>query len=193
MAGAQQPKDSVKYERFIAEAGIRIPLAKLADKIGPSPEFGFWFRSRIPNNDRVDVGFALYTPTNRREFNYMGDKATYTVKSAAISGMVGVRFNKLYTLGGDRFTKTLEWSTTAGYAFFMYTDKEFNIGRGEQNNYSTISKALSTFQLGQGVKFTINNIGLQLHYSYTPYAMFSSHVSSNFGSQSLTIGVLYRQ
>jgi len=195
MASAQEPtKDSVNYERFIAEAGIRIPLAKMADKIGPSPEFGFWFRSRIPNNDWVDVGFSLCTPTNRREFIYMGDKATYTVKPAAVSGMVGVRFNKIYALGGNRFKKTLEWSTTAGYAFFMYSDKEFNIGRNGQDAYTnTVAKALSTFQLGQGVMFSLNNLGLQLHYNYTPYGLFSNHVSNDFGSHSLTVGVFYKQ
>lgn len=194
IVNAQQPtKDSVNYERFIAEAGIRIPLAKLSDKIGPSPEFGFWYRSRIPNNDRVDVGFTLYAPTNRREFNYMGDKATYSVKPAAVSGMVGIRFNKLYALGGNRFDKTIEWSTTAGYAFFMYNDKEFSIGRNGQDVYTNVAKALSTFQLGQGVKFSLNNIGLQLHYNYVPYGLFSNHVSNDFGSHSLTVGVFYKQ
>jgi opacity protein-like surface antigen len=195
IANAQQPsKDLVIYERFIAEAGIRIPLDKLADKIGPSPEFGLWFRSQMPNNDMIDVGFTLYAPTNRRGFIYLSDKETYTVKPAAVSGMAGVRFNKLYALGGSRLKNIVEWSTTAGYAFFMYNDENIRAGRGRQNAESNnVAKALSTFQIGQGIKFDISNIGFQMHYNYTPYGLLSNHVSDDFGAHSITIGILYRQ
>jgi hypothetical protein len=195
IANAQQPvKDSVNYERFIAEAGIRIPLDKLANKIGPSPEFGLWFRSRMRNNDMIDLGFTLYAPTNRREFNYIGDNENYMVKPALVSGMVGVRFNKLYKLAGNRFTKTIEWSSTAGYAFFMYNSEIYNVSAGRQNaENNNVAKALSTFQIGQGIKININNVGLQLHYNYTPYGLLSNHVADDFGAHSITFGMLYRQ
>jgi len=196
IANAQQPvKDSVNYERFIAEAGIRISVGKLADKIGLAPEFGLWYRSRMRNNDMIDLGFTLYAPTSRREFIYFRYKENYMVKPASVSGMVGVRFNKLYALyGNNRFRKTLEWSTTAGYAFFMYNDEIYKAGAGRQNaETNNVAKALSTFHIGQGMKLNINNIGFQLHYNYTPYGLFSNHVADDFGSHSITFGVLYRQ
>ena len=183
IANAQQPvTDTTFYERFIVEAGVRFPLDKLADKIGPSPEFGLWFRSRMPDNDMIDVGFTLYTPTNRREFNYINDKAVYAVKPCAVSGMAGVRFKKL-----------IEWSTTAGYAFFMYTDKSFKTVRDTRSSSPATSKAFSTFHIGQGLKLNVNNVGLQVHYNYTPYGLLSDHVGNNFGSHSLTFGIFYRQ
>lgn len=194
MGHAQQiGTDTTAYERFIIEAGIRIPMDKLANKIGPSPEFGLWFRSRMPNNDLIDAGFSLYLPTNRREFDY-NDNGVYRVKPIGISGMVGVRINKLYALGGSRYKKSLEWCTTGGYAFFMYNDKEFMSGDGrEQESVRSYAKALSTFQIGQGIKFTVNNMGIQLHYNYTPYGLFRDHVPDNFGSHSLTAGLFYKQ
>ena len=107
MAHAQQTvTDTTAYERFIIEAGVRIPMDKLANVIGPSPEFGLWFRSRMPNNDLIDVGCSLYLPTNRREFDYE-DNGKYKVKPLGISGMGGVRINKLYTLGGSNYKKSL--------------------------------------------------------------------------------------
>jgi len=191
---AQQPvTDTTFYERFIVEAGVRMPLDKLADKIGPSPEFGIWFRSRMPDNDMIDVGFTLYTPTNRREFDYTDNKAVYTVKPDAVSGMAGVRFNKLYALSGTRFKKLIEWSTTAGYAFFMYTDKGFKPVVDTRSSSPATSKAFSTFHIGQGLKLNVNNVCLQVHYNYTPYGLLSDHVGNNFGSHSLTFGIFYTQ
>lgn len=195
IANAQQTvTDTTFYERVIIEAGVRIPLGTLADKIGPSPEFGLWYRTRMANNDLIDAGFLLYMPTNRREFDYKDGSGVYKVKPAGVSGMVGVRINKLYMLGGVHYKKSVEWSTTGGYAFFMYNDKQFESGNGRTGTIArTYAKALSTFQVGQGVKYTINNMGFRLHYNYTPYGLFSDHVPRNFGSHSVSIGLFYKQ
>jgi len=194
-ANAQQTvTDTTVYERIIIEAGVRVPLDKMADKMGPSPEFGLWFRSRLRNTDLFDVGVTVFVPTNRRGFEYTDANLTYTVKPTGVSGMAGVRINKLYNLGGSHYKKSVEWSTTGGYAFFVYNDKQFRPGNGREADYSlTYAKAFSTFSVGQGLKFTVDNVGLQLHYNYTPYGLFSDHVPDNFGSHSLSIGVFYKQ
>lgn len=194
MANAQQTlTDTTFYERIIIEAGLKIPISNLADKIGPSPEFGLWYRTSMPNNDMIDAGFTLYMPTNRREFDYKDEAEVYIVKPAGVSGMVGVRFNKLYSLGGAKYKKSMEWSTTGGYAFFMYNNKDFVTGNGRTGDVvQTYAKALSTFQISQGLKYTINNMGVQLQYNYTPFSLFSDHVPDNFGSHSFTLGLCYK-
>jgi len=190
----QTVTDITFYERVIIEAGVKVPVGNLADIIGPSPELGLWYRTRMPNNDMIDAGFSLYMPTNSREFDYKDGTEVYKVKPAGVSGMVGVRIDKLYILRGVHCKKSLEWSTTGGYAFFMYNDKQFESGNGRTGNTAhTHAKALSTFQVGQGLKYTINNMGIQLHYNYTPYGLFSDHVPGNFGSHSFTLGLFYKQ
>lgn len=195
MANAQQTIiDTTFYERVIIEAGIRIPVGKLSGKIGMSPEFGLWYRTRMTNNDLIDTGFSLYMPTNRREFDFRDEAEVYKVKPAGVCGMIGVRINKRYYLGGSKYRKSLEWCTTGGYAFFMYRDKEFVTGNGRtENSVRSYAKALSTFQIGQGLRYNINNMGIQLHYNYTPYGLFSNHVPNDFGSHSFTLGLFYRQ
>ena len=194
MANAQDTiTNTIPYQRILIEAGVHIPFGKLADKIGAGPEFGIWYRSRMLNNDFIDVGISLYIPGNRRGFDYQDEGSNYKVKPAEVSGMVGVRMNKPYRLGDVNSKKTLEWSTTGGYAFFMYNDKKVRSGNGStRNDVVGNTKALSTFQIGQGIKFTNNNLGIQLNYNYTPYGLLSRHVPDNFGSHSFTISVFYK-
>lgn len=82
--------DSIRfYERFMIEAGMRMPLGSLADKVGASPEFGFWFRSRMRNSDMFDLGFSVYVPTQVKDFKYTDRGNTYNVKASGASGMAG--------------------------------------------------------------------------------------------------------
>lgn len=188
--------DSIRfYERFMIEAGMRMPLGSLADKVGASPEFGFWFRSRMRNSDMFDLGFSVYVPTQVKDFKYTDRGNTYNVKASGASGMAGFRVNKMYTLGGTRFKKSVEWTSSFGYAFFMYRDRyqpeieNPTIQMSEVN----ILKSFSTFHIGQGIRFNIDNVGLQANYSYTPYAQFSNHVTNDFGAHSVTVSLAYRQ
>jgi hypothetical protein len=202
-AGAQQ-KDAIAfenvddlryYERFMIEAGARLPLDKLADKVGISPEVGFWFRSRLRNDDMLDVGFTLWAPTDMQPFSYNDRGDRYTVSPTGVSGMGGFRMNKVYPLGRGRYTTSVEWVSSFGYAFFMFRDRYSEPAQhsGTAAEEATPLKALSTFHIGQGFRFNIDNIGLQVQYNYTPYGQFSSHVPKDFGSHSFTIAVVYRQ
>ncbi|ALM48661.1 hypothetical protein AMR72_07005 [Flavobacterium psychrophilum] len=177
------------YERVLIEAGMRVPLDKLGDKISISPEVGMWFRSRLRNGDLVDVGGSIYVPSAAKYFDYEDRGAVYQVKPTGVSGMAGVRLNKVYALESIRYKKSIDWISSFGYAWFSYRD---NYAPNTSQENSSL-KAFSTFHLGQGVRFNIDNIGFQLSYNYTPYGQFSKHVQSDFGAHSLSFGINYRQ
>ena len=176
------------YERFLMEAGMRMPMDKLGDIMGVSPEAGFWYRSRLRNGDMLDTGFSAYVPTATTEFDYEERGNNYTVSPGGAAGMAGFRLCKMYELGGSRYTKSVEWISSFGYAWFMYKDRDAS---RPENDMSL--KALSTFHLGQGLRFNIDNVGLQVNYSYTPYGQFSGNVSNEFGAHAMTVGIVYRQ
>lgn len=177
------------YERVLIEAGMRVPLDKLGDKISISPEVGMWFRSRLRNGDLVDVGGSIYVPSAAKYFDYEDRGTVYQVKPTGVSGMAGVRLNKVYTLESIRYRKSIDWVSSFGYAWFSYRD---NYAPNTPHENSSL-KAFSTFHLGQGVRFNIDNIGFQLNYNYTPYGQFSKYVGSDFGAHSLSFGINYRQ
>ena len=194
-AGAQEVViDSTKYERLVAEANARIPIGSLAGKMGVSPEAGLWYRTKVSHNDMMDWGGTVFVPLGRKDFEYKTQEGVWQTKAVGVSGMVGCRMNKLYSVANT----TLEWSTSFGYAFFTFHDEASEYAhknfpeRYEDNNSGYIA-ALSTFHLGQGLRLQVKNYGLQLHYNYTPYGLFSKHVVDNFGSHSLSVGVWYRQ
>lgn len=185
------------YERFIGEAGMRVPLGNLADKIGPSPEFGLWFRSRMDESDDVlDIGISISIPGTAHEFDYTTPDSLYRTKAKGVCGMIGIRPTKVYTVG---FDLSLEWVSTFGYAFMMYDDKEARYKHRafpeefEDSDNTSFIKAFSTFHIGQGVRLNYANVGVQVHYSYTPYGLLTDYVPQNFGSHSLSFGVIYRQ
>lgn len=188
-----------KKRWVVAEAGVRMPLGKLADKIAPSPEFGLWYRRKLENNDMMDLGLSLYVPLKPHRFDYVAPDSLYRVKAKGVSGMAGVRFNKIYSLPG-RYNKSIEWVSSFGYAFFTYHDTPAEYSHenfperynNEEHKINTYTKSFSTFHIGQGIKFQFNGFGIQAHYNYAPYGIFSDHVPKDFGSHSLSLSLTYK-
>ncbi|MEE1899659.1 hypothetical protein GN157_07215 [Flavobacterium rakeshii] len=184
-------KDTV-YERFFGEAGLRIPIGN-GNRYGVSPEFGLWYRTKRAN-EVYDIGFSLFTPLNREVFIYKLNNREYSVKLQEVSGMVGVRMNKLYVMRNQNFA--LEWESSLGYAFLLYNaPREEGIDENFQNGdmVTGYSKGFSAFHLGQGVRFWYKNTGFQVKYNFTPYKLFTNYVPSGLGSHSLSLGFIYRQ
>jgi hypothetical protein len=177
------------YERVIAEAGVRVPLGTLADKHGVSPEVGLWFRSRIYKQDMLDVGFTVYVPTENNFFNYSDLGQTYAVRTMGANGTAALRFCKPLESGRLK----VEWVSGFGYAFFMFRDKfSGNTSNGYLEKDAT--KGLSTIAMEQGLRVLLTPMmGVQAHYNYTPYGLFSRHVPQSFGAHSFTVGLYYRQ
>jgi len=183
-------------DQIIVEAGLRVPFGSMAAKIGPSPEIGIWSRSGVTGcRGMFDIGASIYFPSNRQEFNYSTPDSLYRVKAKGVSGMAGIRVAKDYTLGNKM---EMQWLSTLGYAFFMYDDKhsrymhKANPQDFEDSTNDWYIKALSTFHIGQGIRFGYSRLGLHLNYNYTPYGMFSKYVPKDFGSHSVSIAIVYR-
>ncbi len=186
---------SKKYERFYIETGIHIPIDNLAKVIKPSPQIGVWYRSKFQENNFVEIGFNVFIPLKNESFVFKVPDTLIKTNTEGVSGMVGFRFNKLY----HPFHKkevSIEWNTSFGYAFFMYDanyHRYLNELESETKTNKPYSRAFSTFHIGTGFKFNYKNIGCQVHYQWTPYALFSDYIDKNFGAQALQIGIFYRQ
>lgn len=178
------------YERVYIEVGAFNAIDNLKQKISLSPNVGFWFKTKLRTDESVDFGFNLNLPKTNEAFSYQKSDSIFVSKIAGISGMVGLRYNLNY-----KFSKTknisLDWFPSFGYAFarhkpiLLATD---NMAKTELNQ-----EFFSTIHLGQGIRFNIDNIGIQVQYQYTPYHFFYKHLDKNFGSQSLIFGIVYRQ
>ncbi|MGV3461271.1 MAG: hypothetical protein ACO1N9_12540 [Flavobacterium sp.] len=189
--------DTTRTDWFLGEAGVRVPLGKLADVMGPSPEVGLWYRRKIDHGDMLDLGGSFYLPVNKREFEQKSQDGIFHTDAIGVSGMLGCRFSKLYQVRNTTF----EWTSAFGYAFFTYDDEAAQYSHenfperydDDNKEHSSYVSGLSTFHIGQGIRIRRKNFGAQLHYNYTPYGMFSKVVAKDFGAHSLSLGITYRQ
>jgi len=189
-AKAQTKSDSLEaeYERVYVEAGFIKPLGNLANKFEMSPSFGFWFRTKMFQEDYVDFGFNFFIPKNpiRTDFKYRDSIAKY--KSDHFGINIGTRFAKVIPLSQKSNNFNAEWNSGIGLALNFYSaPDELEFGKGEYTN-----EVLTTFYLSQGIKVNYKNIGLQFHYQWSPYGLFNERID-DFGSQSIMFGIVYRQ
>lgn len=177
---------------FVIEIGSRIPIGSLADKIGISPELGFWVRSNINKDKILDFGFSAAMLSETKPFDYREDGINYKGKPLGAAGMVGFRLARVYDLGIDKYTSNFEWVTSFGYAFFMHETRYIPLGEQNLTGEKSEVRGFSAPHLGQGMRFTIDNLGLYASYNYTPYGYFSRHIDTNFGAHSLSVGIVYK-
>jgi hypothetical protein len=192
--------DTDRYARFVAEAGVRIPLGNMKGKYSTSAEFGAWWRTRIAFNDMLELGLSLYIPQNPQEFTYTYRGEALPTNAIGASGMAGMRFCKVYRMGA---TTSLEWVSSYGYAFFMYYDEyrdRYHVeppvtpddGHDENLLGDSYGRGLSTFHIGQGVRLTVGCVSFYAAYNFVPYGLFSRNVPDNFGSHSLSVSAQVR-
>jgi len=79
----------------------------------------------------------------------------------------------------------------------MYDDKpgrqRHSSHRDDRDNTNNAGvKGLSTFHIGQGIRFGYSHWGFHVNYNYTPYGIFSKYVPKDLGSHSLSIAIVYR-
>jgi hypothetical protein len=187
------PQDVRKRNENVSfEPGLRVPVGALADVMGASPELGIWVRGKINTNNYLDIGGSAFALEGTEEFMYTDRGATYGVTLKGVGGTAGFRLAKVYELNTGKLKTGLEWLSTFGYAFLMYEDKYTVAGNYGSSIEKTDLKAFHTFTLGQGIRFTVDNVGLQVNYNYSPYGQFSSNISSSFGAHSLSAGIIYK-
>jgi hypothetical protein len=194
-------KDTTKYGHYKFETGILMPLGNLQSKIGPSQQYGFWYRTRIEHNDLLDLGFNIMVPKVQNSFVYTGKDSVFNVKAKGITIQVAFRVNKLYHFKFLQKKATIEWCSTYGASFFSFEDKENpeNVSgyyADENGSYSyhidTNTRALSCIYATQGIAFTAKNMGIAIHYNFTPYNWFTKRIDNQFGKSSLSVLLSYK-
>jgi hypothetical protein len=185
-----ESKDSsVEYERIYIEAGFLQPIGKLSNKFDLSPSFGFWYRTKMNREDFIDFGFNFFVPKKPLNINFKYRDSVVQYKSSHFAINIGTRFAKVISLSQRKTDFNLEWNSGIGLALNFYNaQKELEFESGEHTK-----EVLTTFYLSQGIKLNYRNTGLQCHYQWLPYGLFNDQVETNFGSQSLMFGIVYRQ
>ncbi|CAA9199268.1 hypothetical protein [Flavobacterium collinsii] len=185
-----ESKDSsVEYERIYIEAGFLQPIGKLSNKFDLSPSFGFWYRTKMNREDFIDFGFNFFVPKKPLNINFKYRDSVVQYKSSHFAINIGTRFAKVISLSQRKTDFNLEWNSGIGLALNFYNaQKELEFESGEHTK-----EVLTTFYLSQGIKLNYRNTGLQCHYQWSPYGLFNDQVETNFGSQSLMFGIVYRQ
>lgn len=177
------------YERVYVEAGYVKPIGKLADKFDLSPSFGFWFRNRILKQDYIDFGFNFFIPNNPREIDFKYRDSILKYKSEHFAINIGTRFAKVIPMSADSNDFNVEWNSGIGLALNIYKAPEEINFEGDEHS----GEILTTFYLSQGIKLNYKNMGLQCHYQWSPYGVFTDKMEKHFGSESLMFGLVYRQ
>jgi hypothetical protein len=190
-SNAQTTVDSLTtdYERVYVEVGFVMPIGNLSDKFEISPSFGFWFRTKMFREDYIDIGFNFFILKNPSEakFKYRDSIVNYKSKYFAIN--MGTRFAKVIPLSLTSTSTSVEWNSGIGLALNVYdAPNNLQFSDGEHTN-----EVLTTFYLSQGIKLNYKNLGIQVHYQWSPYGLFNEKLEKDFGSQSLMFGIVYRQ
>lgn len=185
----QAQKSKPNFERVYVEAGLVQPLGSLSNKFEVSPSFGFWFRSRTIQKDFVDFGFNFFIPKEAPNVNFKYQDSILSYKSKHFAINVGARFAKVLPLSLESDDFNFEWNSGIGLALNVYKAPDEIEFEGEENS----GEVLTTIFLSQGIKVNYKNVGLQCHYQWSPYGLFSKNLEKDYGSQSLMFGIVYRQ
>ena len=185
-----------EFKKIETEIAWINPIGELIDYYNPTPAFGIWVRNIWSSNSVLNYGFQVSFPKNHR-FEFVQDNYTSSTKSFA--GNLGLKLDKVI-IGKLEDKHFLTWSTHLGYGFYFYDDVKL---REEYNNWSKKKKEedtkpifirpFSTIHLGQSIKYNFQNMGVFVQYSFTPYYLFNNVIDKRFGSQSISLGISYKQ
>ena len=193
ISNSQQIATDDNFEKIVFEIGMIYPLCKLKEQIAPMPNIGLWYKMRIKSENFAELGFNTSIMNGLQTFDVQRSDSIFRVKPRGFGGMLGIRFVKNYRISQHA---NVEWIPSIGYAFLMY--KGNFIAFADKNDTrivsdDSLSKNLNGIHLGQGIRLNYDNVGVQVHYQFTPFSAFTNDVSKNFGNQSLVFGLVYRQ
>lgn len=190
MLGQYKFRKPSGYERVYVEAGMWQPLDNLSETVNPSVNFGFWFRTKTNEKEMIEFGFNFTVPDSNLPYEFKADGTVYRNRATGLFGMVGVRYGRSYPLSADG-KRSVEIFPSLGAAFFGQRTISVENSPGIEGEERS-PRSLGTVHVGQGVRLNFRNIGIQAQYQFTPYAL-NPHIPKNFGAQSLTFGIVYRQ
>jgi hypothetical protein len=195
----KQPEDDkLEYERVYVEVGLVKPFGKLSNQFELSPSYGFWFRSKIKNDDFIDIGLNIMIPKYASKINLAYKDSLFSLDSKRFGGNLGFRFAKIFPFSRVSPRNNIEWHSGFGVATLFYDanhKRYFDIlnDKYKKDTDETYDFVLATIFLSQGIKLNIKNVGIQINYQFTPYGLFENRIPENFGSQSIFFGIYYRQ
>lgn len=187
-----QAVPTASYERFYIEAGLQVPLGNLKSRINAAPNFGFWYKSRVRESEFVDFGFNTSFQNSTNNFIFEKNDSIFRSTPRGLSGMVGMRYCKSVKLSSKK-NSFVDVFPSLGLAFMFLKSDLTGLKNGRNFNEHQKTMSLQTIHVGQGVRFNIDNVGVQAQYQFTPFAYFNKSLDKNFGSHSLIFGIVYRQ
>lgn len=187
MNGQQILKKRKKFEVVSAEAGLLIPIGKLANKFDYAQSYGFWFRLGEDHGFAANIGFTTLILKNPRDISYKLNDSIYKIKSNKFGLDFGIRVVKKIPISKNKPNKYLELDSTIG---FHYLDYNYPTSNEKDNKNSFLDK--TTFLLAPEIKYIYDNVGLKAQYRFAPFDILENF-ESKFGSHSIVFGIVYKQ
>lgn len=184
------------FTRIEVEAGVNVPLGALKQTANLSPNVGLWYRTPFSENSVYSIGGSVYFP---RSTNIQYLKDDFQSETKSFAGVLGLKLDKTI-LTSTSGKSSLVWSSILGYGFYFFDDVRaraeydtWSQSKKDKNDKPTFVKPFNTVHLAQGLLFQYRGYGIHFRYNYAPYHIFTDIIDKKFGSQSLTIGLFYRQ
>lgn len=172
-----------------AEASIVFPIGNLSNKFNYAQSYGFWFKIGEQNGFAANVGLNLLFLNNARPIDYKFKDSIYTINSKKFGFDIGVRAIKRIAISKNQ-KRYLELGCTLGINYLVYDFPNDETDKKEDQVQSDPFKN-TTVLLSPEIRYMYKNVGLKLQYKYTPFQI--EGFESNFGSSSISLGIVYKQ
>lgn len=178
------------FRRVYFELGIQNPQKELSNKFDKSYNVGIWLRNKIKKNQFLDIGLELNFLYKPRAIEYNDDNSIVKFESSKDGLKAGFRYSRIIPFSNKNSGFNFESNSGIGLAvLYYYVPEKYSDEIKEKLNKKT---NLNTIFLSQTVKVNVYDFGIFCSYYYSPYTMFKKNHESNFGSQSIAFGFVYR-
>lgn len=178
------------FRRVYVELGIQRPQKELSNKFDKSYNIGIWLRNKIKKNQFLDVGLELNFLYKPRAIDYNDDNSIIKFVSSKDGLKAGFRYSRIVPFSNKNSRFNFESNSGIGLAVLYYSVPE-KYGDDIKNRLNKNTN-LNTIFLSQTFKINVYDFGIFCSYYYSPYTMFKKSQESNFGSQSIAFGFVYR-
>lgn len=169
-----------------ADASLVVPVGRLSSKFKNAQSYGLWVTLGQEKNIYCDLGLSLLLLNDARDINYRHNDSIYNITSNNFGLEFGMEIANQIAISKNTIIK-------AGTLLGMhYLDYKFPDEEGDKKNKGPYYFKNTTFIFAPQVRIFYKNIGLKIQYRFTPYSMIEEF-DSKFGSQSVLIGIAYRQ
>lgn len=187
MKAQNKVSDELNTEVVNAEASIIIPFGQLANKFDYAQSYGFWFSLGEDHGWYANLGINGILLKNARPVGYKFNDSVYKINSNKFGLDVGIRAVKIILVSNKNY---LEFDATIG---IHYLDYDFPTEKDEDGNKKDEPFLNNTaILIAPEIKYIFTNVGFKFQYRFTPYNVIEG-IESNFGSHSISFGIVYKQ